>query len=153
MSSCDDRLLAALTALKNGDLSVRLPDKETGTAGEIAITFNAFMDQMNIIVKELNRISREIGTDGRLGGQAQVSGLNGAWSDLVNNVNGMEMSLTENLRTIACMTNLLMNSRWLKPLPPQRPAHAQENEIAWLRNDVARLAYQVSKEFEASVSP
>jgi methyl-accepting chemotaxis protein len=142
MTSCDERLLAAITALKNGDLTVRLPEEEAGTAGEIALTFNAFLDQMNAIVSEFNRLSREMGTEGRFGGQAQVSGLDGTWANLTTNVNGMAESLTEQIRGMGLIVELMVNSGRVRPLSP----HQDNNEIRHLRNSLTELAHKISEQ-------
>jgi methyl-accepting chemotaxis protein len=139
MTSCDERLLAALTALKNGDLTVRLAEEEAGTAGEIALTFNAFVDQMNSMVSEFNRLSRELGTEGRFGGQAQISGLDGTWADLTTNVNWMAESLTEQFRGIAFIVELMVNNGRSRPLSP----HQDNNEIRHLRNSLNELAHKI----------
>src|SRR4051794_36199985 len=88
-SAWESQLLAALTALKNGDLSVRLPTGQGGTAQQIAETYNATVQQLNTLVAESRRIAQEIAPMGKYGGQAQVEGLQGHWAHLRDDVNLM----------------------------------------------------------------
>ena len=141
MPISDERLLAALQALKNGDLSVRLPEDETGTAGEIATTFNEFIAQMSMLIGEVKRISHELGTEGRFGGQVEVEGLSGAWAEMSDGVNTMEYLLTEQFRTLALTVELMINEGRVKPLEK----YQTNNEISHLRSSVARLALILSE--------
>jgi HAMP domain-containing protein len=95
-----DALLAALTALKNGDFSARMPAGD-GEAGRIAEVLNAVMAQNALLTGEVRRIAREVGPEGRFGGQAEVPGLAGAWSELVADVNRMGSLLTEQIRDLS----------------------------------------------------
>jgi HAMP domain-containing protein len=140
MTGCDKQVLAVLTALKNGDLSARLPEGEDGTAGEIAETFNAFVDQMNAIVKEFNRLSREMGIEGRFGGQAEVYGLSGTWLNVVDNVNMMARLLTLEVRSMAAVATLTLNAGQIGEPP------TNQNEIQGLGNAIVGLAKQVSQQ-------
>ena len=91
----DSQLLAALTAFKNGDFSVRLPTSGQGTtADQIAETYNATVNQINSLVSESIRIVREVGAQGKYGGQAMVEGLDGRWAILRDEVNKMGIVLT-----------------------------------------------------------
>ncbi|MFE3246935.1 HAMP domain-containing protein, partial [Kitasatospora indigofera] len=94
------QLLAGLTAVRDGDFGTRLPDDE-GLIGEIATVFNGMVDQLSLFTSEVTRVAREVGTEGRLGGQAEVPGVSGTWEDLTDSVNAMAGNLTTQVRDIA----------------------------------------------------
>ncbi|WP_078607121.1 HAMP domain-containing protein [Streptomyces flavidovirens] len=95
------QLLAGLTAVRDGDFGTRLPADSDGLLGEIATVFNGMVDQLSLFTFEVTRVAREVGTDGRLGGQAQVPGVGGTWRDLTDSVNFMAGNLTAQVRSIA----------------------------------------------------
>ncbi|MEU3469029.1 ATP-binding protein [Streptomyces sp. NPDC006687] len=94
-------LLAGLTAVRDGDFRTRLPDGEDGLLGEIATVFNGMANQLSLFTSEVTRVAREVGTEGALGGQADVPGVGGAWRDLTDSVNFMAGNLTVQVRSIA----------------------------------------------------
>ncbi len=77
------QLLAGLTAVRDGDFSTRLPlpEDDEGLLEKIAVVFNGMVDQLSLFTSEVTRVAREVGTEGRLGGQAQVPGVSGTWKD------------------------------------------------------------------------
>ncbi|GAA1638295.1 HAMP domain-containing protein [Nocardia ninae] len=95
------QLLAGLTAVRDGDFGTRLPMDGDGLLGEIATVFNGMVDQLSLFTSEVTRVAREVGTDGRLGGQAEVPGVSGTWKDLTDSVNAMAGNLTSQVRDIA----------------------------------------------------
>ncbi|GAA4985407.1 HAMP domain-containing protein [Yinghuangia aomiensis] len=95
------RLLAGLTAVRDGDFGTRLPDSGDGLLGEISTVFNGMVDQLSLFTSEVTRVAREVGSDGLLGGQATVRGVSGTWKDLTDNVNVMASNLTGQVRNIA----------------------------------------------------
>ncbi|WP_169334583.1 HAMP domain-containing protein, partial [Nocardia asiatica] len=95
------QLLAGLTAVRDGDFGTRLPTDADGLLGEIATVFNGMVDQLSLFTSEVTRVAREVGTDGRLGGQAEVPGVSGTWKDLTDSVNAMAGNLTSQVRDIA----------------------------------------------------
>ncbi|HVK26264.1 MAG TPA: HAMP domain-containing protein [Actinokineospora sp.] len=95
------QLLAGLTAVRDGDFGTRLPDHAGGLLGEIAGVFNGMVDQLSLFTSEVTRVAREVGTEGQLGGQAQVPGVSGTWEDLTDSVNAMAGNLTSQVRDIA----------------------------------------------------
>ncbi len=99
-----EQLLAGLTAVRGGDFSMRL--KETGDPlmDEIATVFNGMADQLDLFTSEVTRVAREVGTEGKLGGQAYVPGVSGTWKDLTESVNAMADNLTGQVRNIAQVT-------------------------------------------------
>jgi signal transduction histidine kinase/HAMP domain-containing protein/ActR/RegA family two-component response regulator len=95
------QLLAGLTAVRGGDFSTRLPPSPDPLMDEIATVFNAMTDQLALVTSEVTRVAREVGTEGKLGGQAEVPGLAGNWSDLTDSVNSMAGNLTGQVRDVA----------------------------------------------------
>src|SRR5262245_13842810 len=89
------------TAVARGDLSRKITVDVRGEILELKNTINTMVDQLNAFASEVTRVAREVGTDGKLGGQAQVSGVAGTWKDLTDNVNFMASNLTAQVRNIA----------------------------------------------------
>src|SRR6516225_2929581 len=95
------RLLTGLTAVRSGDFSTRLPAADDPLMDEIAAVFNGMNEQLALVTSEVTRVAREVGTEGRLGGQAEVPGLAGTWKDLTDSVNSMAGNLTGQVRDVA----------------------------------------------------
>ncbi len=89
------------TAVANGDLSKKITVDVKGEILELKNTINTMVDQLNAFASEVTRVAREVGTEGKLGGQAQVRGVAGTWKDLTDNVNSMATNLTNQVRGIA----------------------------------------------------
>ena len=89
------------TAIANGDLSKKITVNVSGEILQLKETINTMVDQLNAFAGEVTRVAREVGTDGRLGGQAQVPGVAGTWKDLTDGVNSMASNLTGQVRNIA----------------------------------------------------
>jgi signal transduction histidine kinase/CheY-like chemotaxis protein/HAMP domain-containing protein len=96
-----EQLLAGLTAVRGGDFSTRLAPTGDPLVDEIATVFNRMVDQLDQFTSEVTRVAREVGTDGKLGGQANVPGVSGTWKDLTESVNAMAGNLTWQVRNIA----------------------------------------------------
>ena len=92
------------TAVANGDLSKKITVDLKGEMLELKNTINIMVDQLNSFASEVTRVAREVGTEGKLGGQAEVKGVAGTWKDLTDNVNGMAGNLTDQVRNIANVT-------------------------------------------------
>jgi HAMP domain-containing protein/CheY-like chemotaxis protein/signal transduction histidine kinase len=92
------------TAVARGDLSRKITVDVKGEILELKNTINTMVDQLNAFAGEVSRVAREVGTDGKLGGQAQVEGVGGTWKDLTDNVNSMASNLTAQVRNIADVT-------------------------------------------------
>jgi CheY-like chemotaxis protein/HAMP domain-containing protein len=88
------------TAVARGDLSRKITVDVKGEILELKNTINTMVDQLNAFASEVTRVAREVGTEGKLGGQAQVSGVGGTWKDLTDNVNFMASNLTDQVRGI-----------------------------------------------------
>jgi len=92
------------TAVATGDLSKKITVEVRGEVLELKNTINTMVDQLNAFASEVTRVAREVGTEGKLGGQAQVKGVAGTWKDLTDNVNLMAANLTGQVRNIAEVT-------------------------------------------------
>jgi HAMP domain-containing protein/signal transduction histidine kinase/CheY-like chemotaxis protein len=97
------------TAVARGDLSRKITVDVKGEILELKDTLNTMVDQLNAFAGEVTRVAREVGTDGKLGGQAQVSGVAGTWKDLTDNVNAMAGNLTGQVRNIAEVSTAIAN--------------------------------------------
>src|SRR4029077_16859085 len=89
------------TAVAKGDLSRKITAEAKGEILALKSTINTMVDQLNGFAAEVTRVAREVGTEGKLGGQAQVKGVGGVWKDLTDNVNSMAENLTDQVRGIA----------------------------------------------------
>jgi HAMP domain-containing protein/CheY-like chemotaxis protein/signal transduction histidine kinase len=97
------------TAVARGDLSKKITADVRGEILEVKNTINTMVDQLNGFASEVTRVAREVGTEGKLGGQAQVPGVAGTWKDLTDNVNSMANNLTGQVRNIAEVTIAVAN--------------------------------------------
>src|SRR5438552_2122765 len=97
------------TAVARGDLSRKITVDVKGEILELKNTINTMVDQLNAFAAEVTRVAREVGTDGKLGGQAQVPGVAGTWKDLTDNVNVMAANLTEQVRGIVKVVTAVAN--------------------------------------------
>ena len=94
-------IAAVTTAVANGDLSKKITVDVKGEILELKVTINTMVDQLSSFASEVTRVAREVGTEGKLGGQADVRGVSGTWKDLTDNVNFMAGNLTNQVRNIA----------------------------------------------------
>ena len=97
------------TAVANGDLSRKITVDVRGEILELKNTINTMVDQLNSFASEVTRVAREVGTEGKLGGQAEVKGVGGVWKDLTDSVNSMAGNLTAQVRNIAEVTTAVAN--------------------------------------------
>src|SRR5271154_6511496 len=97
-------IAAVTTAVAKGDLSTRITVDARGEILELKNTINIMVDQLNAFASEVTRVAREVGTEGKLGGQAEVGGVAGTWRDLTDSVNYMASNLTNQVRNIAEVT-------------------------------------------------
>jgi HAMP domain-containing protein/CheY-like chemotaxis protein len=104
------------TAVANGDLSKKITVDVRGEILELKDTINTMVDQLNAFASEVTRVAREVGTEGKLGGQAYVSGVGGTWKDLTDNVNFMAGNLTSQVRNIAAVTTAVANGDLTKKI-------------------------------------
>ena len=97
------------TAVANGDLSQKITVEAKGEILELKNTINTMVDQLRAFAAEVTRVAREVGTEGKLGGQAQVPGVAGTWKDLTDNVNFMASNLTNQVRGIVKVVTAVAN--------------------------------------------
>lgn len=99
------REIALITkAVASGDLSKKVQGRAKGEMFELQLTINTMVDQLNTFAAEVTRVARDVGTEGVLGGQARIEGVQGTWSELTNSVNAMADNLTTQVRDIAAVT-------------------------------------------------
>ena len=127
------------TAVARGDLSRKITADAKGEILELKNTINIMVDQLNAFSSEVTRVAREVGTDGKLGGQAQVSGVAGTWKDLTDNVNSMASNLTAQVRNIAEVTTAVAKG----DLSRKITADAR-GEILELKNTINTMVDQLN---------
>src|SRR5439155_6658928 len=92
------------TAVARGDLSQKITVEARGEVAQLKDTINTMVDQLSAFSGEVTRVAREVGSEGKLGGQAEVPGVSGAWKALTDNVNQLAGNLTSQVRNIAVVT-------------------------------------------------
>src|SRR5213079_529155 len=97
------------TAVAKGDLSTKITVDAQGEILELKNTINTMVDQLSSFASEVTRVAREVGTEGKLGGQAEVKGVAGTWKELTDSVNSMASNLTAQVRNIAEVTTAIAN--------------------------------------------
>ena len=97
------------TAVANGDLSRKITVDARDEILELKDTINVMVEQLSSFAAEVTRVAREVGTDGKLGGQAEVKGVSGTWKDLTDSVNWMAANLTNQVRGIAKVVTAVAN--------------------------------------------
>ncbi|MFI5344970.1 MAG: HAMP domain-containing protein [Elusimicrobiota bacterium] len=127
------------TAVAKGDLSKKITVDVEGEILELKNTINAMVDQLSSFASEVTRVAREVGTDGKLGGQAQVKGVSGTWKDLTDNVNTMASNLTNQVRNIAQVTTAVANGDLSKKFTVD-----VKGEILELKNTINAMVVQLS---------
>jgi osomolarity two-component system sensor histidine kinase NIK1 len=140
-------IIAVTTAVAKGDLTQKVQANCRGEIFELKSTINSMVDQLQQFAREVTKIAREVGTEGRLGGQATVHDVEGTWRDLTENVNGMAMNLTTQVREIAKVTTAVANGDLTKKISVE-----VRGEIAELKNTINQMvdrlgtfAFEVSK--------
>ena len=108
------------TAVARGDLSRKITVDVSGEILELKDTINTMVDQLNAFASEVTRVAREVGTEGKLGGQAQVPGVAGTWKDLTDNVNFMASNLTAQVRNIAEVATAIASGDLSKKITVER---------------------------------
>jgi signal transduction histidine kinase/CheY-like chemotaxis protein/HAMP domain-containing protein len=141
-----EQLLAGLIAVRGGDFSKRLAPTGDPLVDEIADVFNGMADQLDQFTDEVTRVAREVGTEGKLGGQAHVPGVSGTWEDLTDSVNAMAGNLTAQVRNIAQVATAVANG----DLTQQIGVEAQ-GEILELKTTLNTMVDQLSS-FAAEVT-
>src|ERR1700755_2370333 len=122
------------TAVARGDLNRKITVDVKGEILELKNTINTMVDQLNSFAGEVTRVAREVGTEGKLGGQAQVSGVGGTWKDLTDNVNFMASNLTEQVRGIVKVVTAVANGTLSQRLTVQA-----KGEVAALADTINNM--------------
>ena len=143
------------TAVAKGDLSQKIAVEAKGEVAQLASTINTMVDQLSSFAAEVTRVAREVGTEGKLGGQAQVKGVSGTWRDLTDNVNFMASSLTEQVRNIATVTTAVANGDLSKKITVDVKGEVFElkdtintmvDQLRAFASEVTRVAREVGTE-------
>ncbi len=122
------------TAIARGDLNRKITVDVKGEILELKNTINTMVDQLNAFAGEVTRVAREVGTEGKLGGQAQVAGVGGTWRDLTDNVNFMASNLTEQVRGIVKVVTAVANGNLNQRLTVQA-----KGEVAALADTINNM--------------
>ncbi|HEX8561718.1 MAG TPA: HAMP domain-containing protein [Flavobacterium sp.] len=127
------------TAVAKGDLSKKITVDVKGEILELKNTINTMVDQLNSFSSEVTRVAREVGTEGKLGGQAQVKGVGGTWKDLTDSVNQMASNLTGQVRNIADVTTAVAKGDLSKKITVD-----VKGEILELKNTINTMVDQLN---------
>ncbi|GGI04537.1 HAMP domain-containing protein [Egicoccus halophilus] len=127
------------TAVAHGDLSQRITVDAQGEILELKTTLNTMVDQLSAFGDEVTRVAREVGTEGKLGGQARVTGVSGTWKDLTAHVNGMARNLTDQVRNIADVTTAVAHGDLTRRITVDA-----RGEILELKDTINRMVGQLS---------
>jgi signal transduction histidine kinase/HAMP domain-containing protein/CheY-like chemotaxis protein len=139
-------IAAVTTAVANGDLSKKITVDARGEILELKDTINTMVDQLSSFAAEVTRVAREVGTEGKLGGQAEVAGVSGTWKGLTENVNGMAVNLTDQVRGIAQVTTAVANGDLSKKITVEA-----KGEVAALADTINTMVDQL-RSFAAEVT-
>src|SRR5450432_3177764 len=143
------------TAVANGDLGKKITVDAQGEILQLKDTINTMVDQLSAFADEVTRVAREVGTEGRLGGQAQVRGVSGVWKDLTDNVNFMAGNLTGQVRNIAQVTTAVANGDLSKKIDVDARGEILElkttintmvDQLSAFASEVTRVAREVGSE-------
>ncbi len=143
------------TAIATGDLSRKITVNVSGEILQLKETINTMVDQLNAFAGEVTRVAREVGTEGRLGGQAQVPGVAGTWKDLTDSVNSMANNLTAQVRNIADVATAIANGDLSKKitvdvsgeiLQLKQTINTMVDQLNAFASEVTRVAREVGTE-------
>src|SRR5262249_22788009 len=127
------------TAVAKGDLSTKITVDARGEILELKNTINTMVDQLSSFASEVTRVAREVGTEGKLGGQAEVRGVGGVWKDLTDSVNSMAGNLTAQVRKIAEVTKAVANGDLSRKITVD-----VRGEILQLKNTINTMVDQLN---------
>src|SRR2546427_592875 len=143
------------TAVANGDLSKKITVDARGEIAQLKETINTMVDQLSSFADEVTRVAREVGTEGKLGGQAQVKGVSGTWKDLTDNVNTLADNLTTQVRNIADVTTAVATGDLSKKITVNGSGERRElketintmvDQLRSFAAEVTRVAKEVGTE-------
>src|SRR5439155_2219674 len=126
-------------AVAKGEVHKKVAAEAKGEVLELKSTINTMVDQLNAFASEVSRVAKEVGTDGKLGGQAQVSGVAGVWKDLTDNVNQLAGNLTAQVRNIAEVTTAVARGDLSKKITVD-----VRGEILRLKNTINSMVDQLN---------
>ncbi|HZS35242.1 MAG TPA: HAMP domain-containing protein, partial [Polyangia bacterium] len=132
-------IVKVVTAVANGDLSQKLVVEAKGEIAALADTLNSMTKTLGIFAAEVTRVAKEVGTEGKLGGQAEVKDVSGTWKDLTDNVNFMASNLTGQVRNIALVTTAVANGDLSKKITADA-----EGEILELKDTINTMVDQLN---------
>src|SRR5687767_3762628 len=148
-------IAAVTTAVAKGDLSQKITVEAKGETANLKNTINTMVDQLSTFASEVTRVAREVGTEGRLGGQAEVPGVGGTWKDLTDNVNAMASSLTGQIRNIADVTTAVAKGDLSRKITAEAKGEILElkstinimvDQLSAFASEVTRVAKEVGTE-------
>ena len=148
-------IAAVTTAVANGDLSKKITVDVQGEILELKNTINTMVDQLNSFASEVTRVALEVGTEGKLGGQAKVQGVGGTWKDLTDSVNQMGSNLTAQVRNIAEVTTAVANGDLSKKITVdvsgeifelKKTINTMVDQLNSFASEVTRVALEVGTE-------
>src|SRR5213075_507128 len=148
-------IAAVTTAVARGDLSQKITVEAKGETAELKDTINTIVDQLSAFASEVTRVAREVGTEGKLGGQARVPGVAGTWKDLTDNVNAMASNLTGQIRNIAEVTTAVATGDLSKKitvdvrgeiLELKQTINTMVDSLSVFAGEVTRVAREVGTE-------
>ncbi len=143
------------TAVAEGDLSQKITVEAKGEVAALADTINTMVDQLRSFAAEVTRVAREVGTEGKLGGQAEVEGVSGTWRGLTENVNLMASNLTDQVRNIAQVTTAVANGDLSQKITVDAKGEILElkdtintmvDQLSSFADEVTRVAREVGTE-------
>src|SRR5688500_17921460 len=143
------------TAIAKGDLTRKITVDVRGEILQIKDVINTMVDQLSSFASEVTRVAREVGTDGKLGGQAEVRGVAGTWKDLTDSVNSMAGNLTSQVRSIALVTTAVANGDLSQKITVEARGEIQElkntintmvDQLSGFAAEVTRVAREVGTE-------
>lgn len=140
-------IIKVTTAIAKGDLTQKIEAQCKGEIFELKNTINSMVEQLQQFAREVTKIAKEVGTEGRLGGQATVHDVEGTWKDLTQNVNGMAMNLTTQVREIANVTTAVAKGDLSKRISVEAQGEILDlkNTINTMVERLSQFAFQVSK--------
>jgi HAMP domain-containing protein len=121
------------TSVAKGDLSRKITVDVKGEIFDLKNTINTMVDQLNSFASEVTRVAREVGTEGKLGGQALVPGAAGLWREITDNVNQLAANLTTQVRAIAEVSDAVSKGDLTRSITVEAPARSQHSRIISIR--------------------
>src|SRR5882757_5145604 len=143
------------TAVASGDLSKKITVDVRGEILELKYTINTMVDQLRSFASEVTRVAREVGTEGKLGGQADVQGVAGTWKDLTDNVNQLAGNLTVQLRDVSSVATVIASGDLTKKITVDARGEVLEmkdvmntmvDQLSSFASEVTRVAKEVGTE-------